>query len=88
MKETDIGGVITDAEKKEKEIEQYKLMLNALRGEIRRMDMSNMFRRLDYLFKVVEHRSAFSSDFVISCVGEIESCMAIPEDGDKAEQGE
>lgn len=46
-----------------------------LMKEIQMRDMTNMFRRLDYLFKVVENRSCFSSDFVGDCVEEIEVAL-------------
>lgn len=43
--------------------------------EIQLRDMTNMFRRMDYLFKVVENRAYFSSDFVGDCVEEIETAL-------------
>ena len=43
--------------------------------------MTNMFKRLDYLFKVVEHGHMFKQDFLDKCITEIEEIMAIPEEG-------
>ena len=53
--------------------------------QLRETDMVNMFRRLDYLFKVVENRDSFSPQFVSSCVGEIQEAMTIKEE--KEEEG-
>lgn len=43
-------------------------------------NMTNTFKRLDYLFKVVENKESFDTDFVESCISEIESLMEIPEE--------
>ena len=43
-------------------------------------NINNTFTRLNYLFKVLENSQHFNSDFIISCVEEIETCMIIPED--------
>lgn len=43
-------------------------------------NINNTFTRLNYLFKVLENSQHFSSDFIINCVEEIETCMTIPED--------
>ena len=42
-------------------------------------NMTNMFKRLDYLFKVVENAHAFNEAFVSKCVMEIEELMTVPE---------
>lgn len=46
-----------------------------LMKEIQMRDMSNMFKRLDYLFKVIENRICFNGDFVGDCVEEIENAL-------------
>ena len=46
-----------------------------LMKEVQMRDMTNMFKRLDYLFKVIENRACFSSDFVGDCVQEIETAL-------------
>ena len=43
-------------------------------------DMSNMFKRLDYLFKVVENGHMFKQDFLEKCIAEIEEIMTVPEE--------
>ena len=47
--------------------------------ELERVRMNNMFSRLDYLFKVIENRQAFSSklDFVDKCIDEVEMLLDI-----------
>lgn len=49
-------------------------------------NMTNLFKRLDYLFKVVENSGKFNSEFVNKCVKEIETSMTIPEEGNKEEE--
>ena len=52
-----------------------------LRKELQEMNAVNMFKRLDYLFKVVELASTFKdSDFINSCMDEIKEALTIPAD--------
>lgn len=46
-------------------------------------NMSNMFKRLDYLFKVVENGHMFKQDFLEKCIAEIEELMIVPEETEK-----
>lgn len=48
--------------------------------QLQNANMSNMFKRLDYLFKVVENSHIFKLDFVNKCINEIEDFMTIPEE--------
>lgn len=48
-------------------------------------NMSNIFKRLDYLFKVLENGHMFRQDFVDKCVSEIEELMSVPEEVEEAE---
>lgn len=58
-----------------------------LYNQLQQMEMTNMFKRLDYLFKVIENRSAFSNVFVDACVSEIEDVMTInPQDNEDNNQ--
>lgn len=50
-----------------------------LYAKLQEANMTNMFKRLDYLFKVVENAHAFSEEFVTKCVAEIEDLMTVPE---------
>lgn len=44
----------------------------------RELEQFVMNKRLDYLFKIVEFSNKFSSDFIVSCISEIEQTMTIP----------
>jgi len=61
-----------------------------LMKEIQMRDMTNMFRRMDYLFKVVENRACFNSDFVGDCVEEIETALTPvePDSDDNADNAD
>lgn len=48
-------------------------------------NMSNIFKRLDYLFKVLENGHMFRQDFVDKCISEIEELMSVPEEVEEAE---
>lgn len=50
-----------------------------LRKALQDANFSNMFKRLDYLFKVMEYPYMFSDEFVQKCAAEIESSITIPE---------
>lgn len=50
---------------------------NQLYAELQNANMQNLFIRLEYLFKVVENKSAFSKDFTEACVKEIEAFMTL-----------
>ena len=43
-------------------------------------NLSNMFKRLDYLFMVVENGHMFKQDFLEKCIAEIEEIMTVPEE--------
>lgn len=51
--------------------------------KLQEANLSNMFKRLDYLFAVVENRAAFPEDFVKKCINEIVTSMTIPEAEEK-----
>lgn len=79
----------TENKKEEKKLtyEQLNDACNQLYQQNRQLLLKNreleqfaMNKRLDYLFKVLEHSNNFSSDFVVSCSSEIEEAMTIPEE--------
>lgn len=59
-----------------------------LYNELQNANMFNVFKRLDYLFKVVENKSVFPAGFVDDCVTEVMSLMTPQEIpcGDKCEK--
>lgn len=54
-------------------------------AKMQELNMANMFKRLDYLFKVVENGHMFEQDFLEKCIAEIESIMTVPEQEEKPE---
>ena len=51
-------------------------------------NMSNMFKRLDYLFKVVENGHMFKQDFLEKCIAEIEEIITVPEETEEDDKEE
>lgn len=53
----------------------------ALYEKYREVQMGNAFKRLDYLFKVLEYtdKNVFPEDFIQKCVDEIIEFMTIPD---------
>lgn len=72
-------------EQLEKEVAGLKGMNNQLFMQLQQLNMGNLFKRLDYLFKVVENREAFNADFANKCAEEIQSHMTPPENEDTSE---
>ena len=54
-------------------------------AKLQELNMVNMFKRLDYLFKVVENGHMFKQDFLEKCIAEIESLMVVPEQEEEPE---
>lgn len=63
--------------------EELERVANDLYIRLQNADMSNMFKRLDYLFKVVKYRDSFNLTFVEQCVKEIEMMITIPSEETK-----
>lgn len=57
-----------------------------LYGQLQKSNLGNMFKRLDYLFKVVENGHMFKQDFLDRCVKEIEDIMTVPEEPENSEE--
>lgn len=53
---------------------------------LRRSNMENVLRRLDFLFKVLENGRHFSAEYLIQTTEEIMDLLYIPEKGDKGEE--
>jgi hypothetical protein len=53
-----------------------------LMKEIQVRDMTNMFKRLDYLFEVVKNRDCFDDLFVHGCITEIQTALTPVESED------
>lgn len=57
-----------------------------MRNAIMKLDYTNTFKRLDYLFKVVENSIQFPDDFVSECVTEIVNTITIKDTEDTSEE--
>jgi hypothetical protein len=62
------------------QIEGLKGINQQLYNQLNSINMSNLFKRLDYLFKVLEHKDAFNSKFIDDCAKEICAVMTPPEE--------
>ena len=54
-------------------------------AKLQELNMTNMFKRLDYLFKVIENGHMFKQDFLEKCIAEIESLITIPKQEEESE---
>jgi len=55
--------------------------------ELQKANLTNMFKRLDYLFKVVEYSHSFGdAEFVGNCIEEIKEAMTINTEESKEEK--
>lgn len=64
-----------------------KQLSNEVRGLYARLqetNLANTFKRLDYLFRIVELSEKFNSDFVDRCKNEIEGLMTLPEETEES----
>ena len=59
-----------------------------LTARLQEANMFNVFRRLDYCFKVIENASAFNPDFINVIVTEVEAAMTIKEEGKEVSDSE
>ena len=46
-------------------------------NQLRELNMANVFKRLDYLFKVIENQHMFKQAFVTKCVEEIQDILTV-----------
>lgn len=67
-------------EELERVASQLSEQVRQLYSQLQQVNYANMFHRLDYLFKVLEHDHMFNSTFIDNCIEEIEEIITIPED--------
>lgn len=72
-------------EKLENVAHQLSEQNRQLFAKLQELNMVNMFKRLDYLFKVVENGHMFDQDFLEKCIAEIENLMTVPEQEEEPE---
>lgn len=54
--------------------------------KLQESNVNNVFKRLNYLFKIVENGHMFSQDFLDKCIKEIEDIMTVPEEPENSEE--
>lgn len=65
---------------------QLSEQVRQLYAKLQESNLENMFKRLDYLFKVIENAYAFNEEFVSKCTSEIESLMTLPDNEDEPKE--
>jgi len=60
--------------------EACRQIYDSMARKLQQMNMSNMFKRLDYLFKVLEFRDCFDDDFIDTCANEVKEILTIPKE--------
>ena len=78
--------VVSNEKKLQQENAQLKMLLNNMRQQMEQMNMVNLLKRMELLFKVIEFKESFSSDFVIACSEEIEHNMTLDEEIEDKEE--
>lgn len=71
-------------EELERAVNELSARCQGLYVDLQRANMTNAFKRLDYLFKVVENKSAFGKEFVETCINEIQEIMLPVEETEEA----
>lgn len=72
-------------EQLEQTAHQLSEQARQLYNQLQKSNLNNMFKRLDYLFKVIENGSVFSKTFFETCIKEIETIMTVPEEAENNE---
>lgn len=57
-------------------------------AKMQEMNMVNLYKRLDYLFKVVDCSYAFDEEFIDKCATEIKDLLTIPEQTEEEKKEE
>ena len=73
-------------EQLEQVAEQLSEQTRQLYSQLKNASLNNMFKRLDYLFKVVENKDKCSQEFYNKCLNEVEELMTLPEEDTKKDK--
>ena len=86
-KPTEVGKLNPEVEQKKIPYEELTTIVDKLQNEnyqlkliLQRSQREDIYKRMDYLFKIVENNIMFSEDFINKCIEEIEKAMTIPEE--------
>lgn len=64
-------------------VEQGRCTINKMYADIQQLMSNNIFKRLEFLFKVLEHKESFDATFVQNCAIEIKDLITIPTKDEK-----
>ena len=67
---------------------QMSQQSQALYQKLQEANMTNAFKRLDYLFKVLENSDYFLPEFVASVAAEITAIITLPEQVEQPDQAQ
>ena len=67
-------------EQLEEVAKQLSTQVQQLYAKLQETNVQGIFKRLDYLFKVIEFKDSFNADFVSQCSKEIEELITIKDD--------
>lgn len=65
---------------------QLSEQARTLYNQLQEANLTNAFRRLDYLFAVLDKSEFFDKDFVSKCSKEIVEILTIPEESENKEE--
>lgn len=69
--------------------QQLNVQNQQLRKMIEEANLINLYKRLDYLFAIIDKDNAYlSHNFKVQCAAEIENLMATPEQEENTDKGE
>lgn len=93
QKNKTINMSIKKEEKQKLTYEQLNDACNQLFQQNKQLSLRNreleqflMNKRIEYLFKVMEFNTLFHSDFVVSCVEELEEALKLPQEKEEGEE--
>lgn len=86
MEETKVKQEKPSYEDLERELVGLRGLNNQLLMQLQQANMGNLFKRLDYLFKVVEFEESFTAEFATKCAKEIEEHLTLPEPSEESSE--
>jgi hypothetical protein len=95
VKTTKVSKLNPEVEEKKMSYEDLTSVVDKLQNEnyqlkliLQRSQREDIYKRMDYLFKIIENSVMFSEDFLAKCTDEIVKAMTIPEDTDTEKETE
>jgi alpha-L-arabinofuranosidase len=59
-----------------------------LYSQLQQANLTNTFKRMDYLFKVIQYANKFDADFVNKCTKELVDFLTMQEESEESEESE